>query len=82
MQMMLDGVLDSSEYRTIKSKYDSANTTLLRERASFELDRGNYLNKINSGFNLLKHLDKFYNKASVDMKQKLVGLMFPENFDF
>ena len=29
--------------------------------------------------NLLKDLDKFYNEASVEMKQKTVYLNFPEN---
>ncbi|HKZ36121.1 MAG TPA: hypothetical protein VJ184_00620 [Chryseolinea sp.] len=34
MQMMLDGEIDAAEYRQIKSSYDEANTTLLKQRAS------------------------------------------------
>jgi hypothetical protein len=40
------------------------------------MDRANY------SFNLLKQLDKFYDKASLDIKQKLVGLIFPEKLIF
>jgi site-specific DNA recombinase len=78
MQMMLDGILDAGEYRAIKSKYDSQNTTLLRERASLEIDRVDYKTTIKGSVNLLRHLDKFYKEASVDIKQKLVGLIFTE----
>ena len=78
MQMVLDGEIDSFEYKAIKSRFDMANTTLLRERASLELDKVDYSSKINGCFNLLKHLDKFYHEADVSMKQKIVGLNFPE----
>ena len=82
IQMMLDGELDSSEYRVVKSNYENANTTLLRIRASLELDKVDYGSKVNGSFNLLKHIDKFYNEARVDVKQKLVGLIFPEKLIF
>lgn len=54
------------------------NTTLLRQRASLETDKIDYSSTINGCFNLVKHLDKFYNEASVSIKQKIVGLNFPE----
>ena len=82
IQMMLDGELDSSEYRVVKSNYENANTTLLRIRASLELDKVDYGSKVNGSVNLLKHIDKFYNEARVDVKQKLVGLIFPEKLIF
>jgi site-specific DNA recombinase len=82
MRMMLDGEIESSEYKAIKSKYDDANTTLLRERASLEMDKVDYTAKIHGCFNLLIHLDKFYREASVDIKQKIVGLNFPEKLIF
>lgn len=78
MQMMLDGEIESFDFKAIKSKFDIANTTLLRERASLEIDKVDYASTISGSFNLLKHLDKFYNEASVSVKQKIVGLNFPE----
>lgn len=57
--MMLDSEIDAAECWTIKSKYDDANTTLLRQRASLEIDQVDYGSKINQGFNLLKHIDRF-----------------------
>ena len=78
MQMMLDGEIESSEYKGIRSKFEMANSTLLRDRASLEINKVDYSSKINGCFNLLKHLDKFYNEADVNVKQKIVGLNFPE----
>jgi hypothetical protein len=76
--MMLDNEIQSSEYKEIKLAYEDINTTLLRERASLEIDKVDYSTKINGSFNLLMHLNKFYAEASVDIKQKIVGLNFPE----
>ena len=82
MQMMLDGEISSGEYKSVKSRYDDVNTTLLKRRASLDIDQVDYSSKVCSSFNLLRHLDKFYNEASVDVKQKLVGLIFPEKLIF
>ena len=49
--MMLDGMLASEEYRVIKSKYDSHNTTLLGERASLEIDKTDFKTTIKGSFN-------------------------------
>ena len=45
MEMMLDGEIESSEYKGIKSRFDMANSTLLRQRASSEMDKVDYLPK-------------------------------------
>lgn len=66
------------EYKAIRPKFETENTTLLQERASLETDKADYSSMINGSFNLLKHLDKFYDEASVEIKQKTVGLNFPE----
>ena len=78
LQMMLDGEIAAADYKSIKSRYDDVNTTLIRQRASLELDNISYSGKIGGSFNLLRNLDKFYNEASIDVKQKIVGLNFPE----
>ncbi len=80
--MMLDGEINSSDYKSIKLRYDDINTTLIREQASLELGKVDCATKILGSFNLLRHLDKFYLEASVEIKQKLVGLIFPEKLIF
>jgi site-specific DNA recombinase len=81
-QMMLDTEMDMSEYRSIKSEYEQKNKTLFLKRASLELEKVDYRKSIQGSFNLLRDLEKFYSKASVDIKQKLVGLMFTEKLIF
>ena len=80
MQMMLDVEIVAGEYRAIKSRYEQWNTTLLKDWASLEIDKIDYTSKINGSFNLLRHVDKFYKEATVEIKQKLVGLIFPKKW--
>jgi hypothetical protein len=70
------------KYKRTKTRYDEINTTLLRDKASWELDKIDYSSKIHGCFNLLTQLDKFYAEASVGIKQKIVGLNLPEKFVF
>ena len=55
----------------LSNSYDEANTTLLKQRASLEIDNVEYVTKINRSFNLLKNVDRFYEDSSVDIKHKL-----------
>ena len=55
---------------------------MLREHASLEIDKTDYKTTIKRSFKLLRHLDKFYKEASVDIKQKLVALIFTEKMIF
>ena len=77
MQLMLDGEIDSSDYKAIKSRIEDTNTSLLRESSSINIEKSEFHAKVNGSFNILLHLDKFYREAKVDVKQKLLGLNFP-----
>ncbi len=50
-QMMLDGEINSSDYKSIKL-YDDINTTLIREQASLELDKVDCATKILGSFSI------------------------------
>jgi site-specific DNA recombinase len=45
-RMMLDNDIQPSEYKEIKLAYEDINTTLLRERASLEIDKIDYSTKL------------------------------------
>lgn len=78
MQMMLDGEIESADYRSIKTKLEENNSNFLREKASLELDNLDYSVLIKNSFNLLKNLDVFYDEANIEMKQRLLSLIFRE----
>jgi hypothetical protein len=79
MRMMPDGEIESSENKAIKSRYEDKNITLFKERAS--IDKVDFNAKIHGCFNLLTHLDKLYAESSVEVKQKIVVLNFPQKID-
>ena len=78
MQMMLDGEIESADYRSIKTKLEDSNSSFPREKASLELDNLDYSVLIKNSFNLLKNLDVFYDEANIEMKQRLLSLIFRE----
>ena len=82
MQMMLDGGLDSAEYRIIKNRFEQLNIPLSREKAALESLDGNYLKYLKGGFAFLKNAEKFYLEATLENKQKIVGSMFTDNVIF
>jgi hypothetical protein len=65
MQTMLDGEIDSSDYKSIKGKYDQANVELFLEQSSPEINKLDYTAKIHGSFNLLTHLHKFILKRAL-----------------
>lgn len=81
LQMMLDEELSSAEYRGIKGRLDESNEILNREKLALgygELDS----QRLSEGLSLLSNIESFYNRADVEVKQKLVGLIFPGNLVF
>ena len=82
LKMMLDEEIAKTEYQEIVATFDELNSTLIRERASYELGKVDYSMKVDNAFCLLMGLDKLYRQASTENKQKIVGLNFPEKLIF
>jgi hypothetical protein len=80
---MLDEEIAKTEYQEIVATFDELNSTLIRERASFELGKIDHTEKVDNTFALLMMgLDKFYKEASTENKQKIIVLNFPEKLIF
>jgi len=42
----------------------------------------NFNDKLNYGMSLLNNLDKYFVDADIDIKQEIIGLIFPEKLQF
>lgn len=76
--LLLDGGLELSEYKAIKTRYEEENAALQRELARVELADGHFLRYLEYDANLFKGIDRYFTRTkSVSVKQKILGSFFP-----
>ncbi|MDB5274693.1 MAG: resolvase [Chitinophagaceae bacterium] len=79
---MLDEEIAASEYRSIKNRYESTISDLMREKAKMETLDSNYLDYLKGSVAILKSIDRAYESADLVIKQKIIGSIFPEKLIF
>lgn len=81
MQMMLDGQLDSADYKTIKEQYETANASIMKECAILSSQK-DYTTTIAGGFGLLSNMTDIFQRADTETKKRIVSLNFPGRLIF
>ena len=81
-ELMLDGNIDATEYKTIKTRFEELNAKLKREKNGLELADSSYGKYLKQNISLLKNIDQYFEKAPLEIKQKIIGSMFPEKLVF
>ncbi|MFL5728203.1 MAG: hypothetical protein ACJ75J_01845, partial [Cytophagaceae bacterium] len=79
---MLDGKIDSAEYKAIKNRFEELNAKLRREKAGLELSDSPYSKHLKQNITMLKSVDQYFEKSPLEVKQKIIGSMFPEKLVF
>ena len=80
--LMLDGEFSASEYKEMKFEIETELDKLNREEAQFRQGIENYDDKIDDCLDLLLNLDKYYVLKNTEIKQKIIGSVFPEKLYF
>ena len=80
--MMLDGQLEASDYRDIKSRYQPEIDRLSRKINEVNSFDPNYSKFIEQGFGLLRDLAGSFARADLQTKQQIIGSIFPEKLIF
>jgi site-specific DNA recombinase len=80
--LMLDGEFSASEYKEMKFEIETELDKLNREEAQFRQGIENYDDKIDDCLDLLLNLDKYYVSKNTEIKQKILGSVFPEKLIF
>ena len=80
--MMLDGEFSASEYKEMKHEIEIELDKLNREELQFREGYENYDDKIDDCLDMLINLDKYYTTKDTEVKQKIIGSVFPEKLIF
>ena len=81
-ELMLDGEFSASEYKEMKSEIEEKIKKLEIEIAKHEQGVQNIGSKIDACFDLLKNLPKHYAASDPEVKQRILGSIFPEKLIF
>jgi site-specific DNA recombinase len=74
--LRVDGELEASEYKDIKKRYEDEIEKLERSKRDISLVSDNLLHYIKAAADILRNVQSYFNKASLVVRQKLIGLIF------
>lgn len=79
---MLDENIDATKYKSIKTRFEALNSKLKREKSGLELADSSYGKCLKQNITMLRNMDQYFEKAPLEIKQKIIGSMFPSTLDF
>ena len=79
---VLDNLIDPVEYKPIKRRLDEEYNDLVMQVATLSGNNKLVNKQVTFALSLLSDLSSYYMQASVEVKQKLVGSIFPESLTF
>ncbi len=80
--LMLDGKLDSDEYVSIKTRYSGQIIDLKEKIKTLSMDNTEVKRLTTSSLNFFTNLTAAYENATIHLKHKIVGSIFPELIKF
>lgn len=77
-EKLVEEVIDKEAYQRLKISYTSKINELNTNKYDLEITESNFEKYLKFGFTLISNLGDYYNEASFSIKQKMIGLIFPE----
>jgi site-specific DNA recombinase len=77
-EMMLDGEMERIEYKQIVSELEPEIEKLKRKKAAAGTLEDDYQRYLKGGLCLLKNIAERFEKASLEKRQQIVGVIFPD----
>lgn len=78
----VEGDLDRDSYHRLKDSYVRQRDGIEQRKAEIEGTDSNFMKYVRYGLSLVANLPHYYNDAPVEVKQKLIGLIFPEKLTY
>lgn len=75
--MLVDNKIDHDDYNKMKSRFEGIKEQLLLKLRQIKSVRSNFEKYLQSGINLFGNLEKYYHTSDVEIKQQLIGSIFP-----
>ncbi len=77
-----DGVIDQTEFTKVKARYQEQLDELSFRQMRTKFSKSHFQQYLDFGFSLLTDLDRYFDEASLEVKQKMLGSIFPEKLIF
>lgn len=78
----VDDLVSDRDYNQMKTQLEERYNNLVMQHASLGNEGKELSKQISFAFSLLSNLSGYYESARLELKQKLIGSMFPENLTF
>ena len=78
----VDDEITKKDFDCAKSRYQGQLNVLINEKTEMSINKSEFMKYIKFGFTLLSNLNRYYKNAQLDVKQKIVGSIFPEKLVF
>ena len=75
--LLLDGEIPSKEYQGIKARLEDNNDNLIRQKMILGSGNEDFESYLKFSCSLLKNLDRAYMEANLEIKQRIIGSIFP-----
>ncbi len=76
--MMLDGTLDTQDYKEIKARYEPEILKIKRELSVYNSSNSKMEEYVNYAIDVLQNIDTLFDEADLDTKQAIVCSVFAE----
>jgi site-specific DNA recombinase len=76
--LLLDGGLEVTEYKAIKTRYEGENAALQRQLFASDKTDSNFQAYVEYGAALVRGIGRYYSDAKLHVKQKVIGSFFPK----
>ena len=80
--MMLDGEFSAGDYKEMKIEIETELEKLNREEMQIRQGMESYDTKVDDCLDIVLNLDKYYDTKNTEVKQKIIGSVFPEKLNF
>lgn len=77
-----DNQIEITEYNNIKQRYDSQLRVLVEKRKEIISLSNDIHEKLTFCFSLLNNLPSIFSEAPIDLKQQIIGSIFPDSLEF
>ena len=77
-----DLIINEAEYKRAKKRYDDQLNDLLFKSGQLQVAKSSMRKYLDYGFALIRNLGKYYGESTLEVKQKIIGSIFPEKLIF
>lgn len=79
---LLDNTIDRDDYQSMKVRINNEHDEWKYKKEEYSMDRSAFQNYFEYGLTFLSNMKEYYINAELDVKQKIVGSIFPDKIIF